>query len=77
MEDYFRIAPGFEAVSPFQQDLPQGFEIIDLSVKHDGLRVVLIEDRLLAAFEVDNAQPPMSQADRSFEMEALPIGAAV
>ena len=48
-------------------------EVVDLAVEHDHARLVLVVNGLLPAGQVDDAQPPMPEADAPFEEEALVV----
>ncbi len=51
--------------------------IVNLAVADDVNRSVLVRDRLLAAVEIDNAQPPHRQADAGLDEEAFIIRSAM
>src|SRR3989442_14711361 len=53
---------------------PELAVVVDLAVKDDHHRAVFVEDGLLAASEVDNAQPPHTQPDTARDMDPLIVG---
>ena len=52
-------------------------EVVDLAKAHDPDRVVFIGDRLVAAGQVDDAQPPGGEADPGGREKAVAVGDAV
>ena len=51
--------------------------VVDLAVVDDGDRAVLVVDRLLAAGDVDDGEPPHREADAGLEVKAVAIGPAM
>jgi hypothetical protein len=51
--------------------------VVDLAVVDDHHRPVLVRDRLLAAVEIDDAEPPIGETERPVDVKAVVIGAAV
>src|SRR5438045_1300730 len=51
--------------------------VVDLAVEHQGQRAVLVEQRLVAALEIHNGQPPEAQACRTMGEIALIVGTPV
>ncbi len=56
---------------------PQLAEVVDLAVENDRDAAVLVEDRLVAARQVDDRQPPHPERDRSVDEIACIVGAAM
>ncbi len=77
MDDGFRVAARAVAVPVGLQPSPQFSVIVNLAVEDDPDIMILVGQRLVAAFHVDNAQPPHGQADIFFDEEALVIGPAM
>ena len=51
--------------------------VIDLAVEDDPDILVLVGQRLMAALDVNDAQPPHGQADILFDEEAFVVGPAM
>ena len=51
--------------------------VVDLAVLHDDDAAVLVRDRLVASGQIDDRQPACGDPDRSVEMRALGVRAAV
>src|SRR5579884_1451585 len=77
VDDDLRIAGGREAVAPREQVPPQLPVVEDLAVVHDPDRPVLVGDRLVAACEVDDAQPAAAQPRGAAQVQARCVGAPV
>ena len=60
-----------------QERLAHLLEVVDLTVENDLQGLVLVCDRLRAAREVDDAQPPHADAHALLDEEAVVIGAPV
>ena len=52
-------------------------EVVDLAVLDDRAGPVLVRDRLVAAREVDDREPPRREADAALDERALRVGPAV
>src|SRR5262249_35604683 len=65
-----------EAVSPCFQTGPQFLEVVDLAVEDHLHRAVFIADRLVAAAQVDDRQPPVDEADAGLDPETLGVRSA-
>ncbi len=76
-QDRLAVAVGREPVPGRLELAPQLAEVVDLAVEHQRKRTVGADERLPAAGEVDHRQAPMTEADRSVEVEAVGIRAAV
>src|SRR5690349_2652888 len=59
------------------QALPQLTIVVNLTVKNDGARAVLIEDRLPAGFEIEYGQAVVRKVDSTVAEFALLIRATV
>src|SRR5947209_5162328 len=57
--------------------VPKLLVVVDLAVEDDMHRAELVSQRLRAALEVDDGQPPHPERDVSVLPEALPVGSAV
>src|SRR5881275_3181542 len=75
MQDGFRVALGGERVAARDQTAPQLRVVVDLPVEHDHRRPILVEDRLVTAREVDDAEATHAQADGTVYVDALVVGA--
>src|SRR5689334_19713243 len=63
MKDDLAVALRRKRVALREQRLPELDEIVDLSIEHQRERPVFVKERLVAAGDVDDAQPPHSEAD--------------
>ena len=61
MQDDLGVGVGGEGVPLLDQDLAQHTVVVDLTVEGDGHAGVLVEDGLVTALEVDDAQPAETQ----------------
>ena len=61
MQQHLGVAFGGEGVSGRDQFLTQRLIVVDLAVEGDDLRAILVVDGLLAAAEVDDAEPSMAE----------------
>ena len=77
VDDRFGVAVGAERVAGAHELLVQLLVVVNLAVEHDADRAVLVEDRLLAAFEVDDAEPAHAERDAVVDVDALFVGTAV
>ena len=59
------------------QIVGQAPEIVDFAVEHHGDRAGLVEQRLSAAFEIDDRQPPVRQPEAGSEMIVAAVGPAM
>src|SRR5205823_2230096 len=75
MQDRFRVALGRERVSPVDQAPAQLRVVVDLPVEDDHRRPILVEDRLVTAREVDDAEATHAHADGAVYVDALVVGA--
>jgi hypothetical protein len=74
MDDDFGIGVGGERVSPANQVLPKLAIVVDLTIEHDGDGPILIVDRLVAPFEIDDAEPPHPDAHVASRVKTVVIG---
>ncbi len=77
VQQHFRVAFGGEGVARRDQFLTQRLVIVDLAVEGDDQRAVFVVDGLLAAAEVDDAQPPVPQRGVLVDVMALVIRPAM
>src|SRR5262245_29804294 len=62
MNDRFRVGPCSELMPLRQQIDCQIRVVVDLTVEYDDDRAIFVEDRLLSATQIDDAQPAMAEA---------------
>ena len=74
VDDSLRVRPCPERVAAREVPAVQLFEVVNLSVEHDPDRLVLIRERLAAAFDVDDGESSVRQAQRAATVETLVIG---
>ena len=77
VEQHLRVGGGLEDVAFFDQLFPQLPEVVDLAVEGEDLGAVLVEDRLGAAFQVDDGQPPEPHRDAFVHIVVVLVGPAV
>src|ERR1041385_6608530 len=63
VDDGFGPRPCREPVSTRDQVLSQVSVIVDLTVEDDRDRLILVENRLRSAAEIDDAEPTMAKSD--------------
>ena len=63
VDDGFAVGMRLEMVTAFQQPLAQLAVVIDLAVENQGDVAGFVGERLVAGFEINNAQPPDGQRD--------------
>src|SRR5262249_51190671 len=56
---------------------PDVLVVVELAVLHRPDGAVLVADRLVAALDVDDAEPPHAECDARLEMRAAVVRAAV
>src|SRR5438445_13878772 len=64
---------GTEPVSALDKPLPEIVVVVDLAVEDDCDGFVLVEDRLVAACDVDDAGPPKREAGLAIDQEAVRV----
>ena len=74
VDDDFRVRPGAEAVALALQLIAELSVVVDLAVEHHGDRPVLVVDRLVAAGQIDDAQPRHAEADAVRDHRASVVG---
>ena len=77
MDERFHIAVGREAMPALFEIGAQFDVVIDLAVADDVNRSVFVRDRLLAAREIDNAEPPHRQTDSRRDKKSFIIRPAM
>src|SRR5260370_41507988 len=77
MNDDFSIGIGVEAMTGAFELPPQLKKVIDLAIKNNPDRPVFIEYGLVSANQVNDAEPPHSEAGVLFYKKAFVIGAAM
>src|SRR6266850_3041482 len=77
VNDSFCVAVCIKGVSELLQLFAELLVVIDLSIENNPCSAILIVDRLLAAFHIDDRQAAHAQANSLVEVEAVFIGAAV
>jgi len=64
-------------VTSILKPLSQFLKIVDLAIEHNSYRAIFVEDWLMAAFQIDDTQPPHPQSKRSTAEIPLVIGPAM
>ena len=77
VHEHFGVAARAEAVAGALELVHQLAVVVDLAVLHDDDGAVLVRDRLIAAGEVDDREPPRRDSDRPVDMRPLGVGAPV
>ena len=77
MDERFGVTVRFEAVPAFFQACAQLEVIIDLAVEDDVNRSVFVRDRLVAAGQINDAEPPNRQTNAGLDEVAFVIRPAV
>src|SRR5579859_1444527 len=77
MNDDFGIGMGIEAVAAFLQFGTQFGKIVDFAVENNPDGFVLVEDRLMAASQIDDAEPTHSQSDAVFYKDSFVVRTAM
>src|SRR5271157_2459430 len=70
MDDGFRITVGPELVPFGFESIAKFGKIVNLAIEHNPNRIVLVGHRLAAAFDVEDAQAPVRQANTAIEILA-------
>ena len=71
MDDHFGVGVGIEAMAGLFEFLAQLGEIVNFAVEHHPDGFVFIVDGLVAAGQVDDAEPAHAQADVVLHIECL------
>jgi hypothetical protein len=74
VDQYLSVGGAGESVSALLQPGAKLGVIVDLAVQDSEYRCSLVRERLMAAFDVDDAEAPSTQSDAMFAIE---IGAFV
>src|SRR5438128_9366964 len=77
MNDGFCVAVCIKGVAKLLQLFAKFAVVIDLAIENNPGSAILIVDRLLAAFHIDDRQPSHAQAHTLVEVEAVIIRAAM
>src|SRR5579863_7920298 len=77
MNDRLRVALRRERVAARQQIAAQIAIVVNLAVKDNPDRLVLVRDRLVARMQVDNAEPPHPDRTPAIEMKPVVIRSPV
>ena len=75
VDDDLRVGARGEAVPPGCERLSQLGEVVDLAVEHHGDGAVLVEHRLVACRQIDDAEPPVPEPHPGADVEAVGVGA--
>src|SRR5882672_10623168 len=73
MNDGFRVGSRLEPVPAREVPAVQLFEIVDFAVKNDPDRTILVRERLVAPFHVNNRQSAEPQTDAGTAIAPLVI----
>src|SRR5438105_187915 len=71
MNYHLGIGGGAEVMSAADQAFPQLAVIVDLAIKNDPDRLVLVGDGLMAAFDVDDRESTTSKGYRTINVKAF------
>src|SRR5262249_55468593 len=71
-----RVAAALEAMAA-EQLAPDVLVVVELAVLHRPDGAVLVADRLVAALDVDDAEPPHAERDAGLEVRAAVVRASV
>src|SRR5678809_1499622 len=77
VQNTFGIGTGPKLMASLDQVRIQIREVMRFAIKHNPERFILVRDRLIAAFYVNNSEPPHSQTNAWFEMETIAIRATM
>jgi len=77
MGEHLGVAPGAETVASSRQLVAEGTEVVDLPVEGDSETTVLIGDRWVARFQVDDREPGLADAPRPGREDATGVRAPV
>ena len=77
MDDHFRIGGGRKHMAALLQLAAEVAKVVDLAVKHNPNRAVLIVDRLASGLEINDAQAAHAQADTGAYIESLIVWATM
>src|SRR6202790_5906476 len=77
MNQHFAIAVGCENMAGLRELLPQRAIVVDLAVENDRDVSLGRDQGLVAAFDVDDRESAMTEADRAVAIITVGIGAPV
>jgi len=77
VQQHFAVRVGPELVSFFQKSLPEFTVVVDLPVEDQDERPVFVEQRLIAADQVDDGKTPVSERDAVRAEESFSVRAAM
>jgi hypothetical protein len=77
VENGFGVGTGPEGVAGSLQSFCQVPIVVDLAVEDDSRRAVLVEDRLPAAAQVDDTEPPVAKPHPALHEIARVVGPAM
>jgi hypothetical protein len=77
MDNDFRISLRLESVTLADEKHPQFPEVVNLTIEDDPDGAVLIREWLVTSAEIDDREPPVSQAHARSPVESLIIGASM
>ena len=77
MDNHLRVAGRPEGVAAGLERVPELPEVVYLSVEHYREALILIEHRLVAALEVDDAEPAHTQGHRIIHKKAFVVRPAM
>src|SRR5262245_37596327 len=77
MDNDLSVAHCTEAVAESPQLLREFDEVVHLAVVDDDHTLILVEQRLMSAGEIDDREAAVTEAYSFANIEAIPIGAAV
>src|SRR5215831_2749609 len=72
-QDDFCITLCCEVVSPLQQGITHSLEVIDLPVKNNRPRLLLIQDRLSTSLYINNTQAPVPETECTIHIETIVV----
>ena len=73
----FRVARRAECMTPREEPRPQIAIVVDLAVEDDDFGPVFVENRLVTAAQVDNAEASHSESDAPGHVQACIVGATM
>ena len=77
MSEDLCVTTGSETVTASVQVGAQSTVVVDLAVLDDGHRAVLVRERLITGFEVDDGEPSRGDRRRAVHVDAAAVRSAV
>src|SRR5437016_2023867 len=77
VDDYFSVGASSESVPARLERAPELLEVVDLTVEDDSKSVVFVKQGLMSALEVDNAEAPHAESNRTIHKDPFVVGPAV